>query len=296
MSRLLGIIASKRYLLMAALTCILVIVAAPPSRAEQAQAEVASGAANSEALRKAAQNPVASMISIPFQENMNFGIGPADRTQNVFNIQPVIPVNLTKDWNVIVRWITPIVYQPVSIRQTSGPPIQSSYSGLGDMLPQFYFVPAKKSKVIWGLGPEFLLPTATKTGILGQGKFGMGPTAVLLVQPRKWTLGVLVNNVWSIAGHPELPDVNQLSLQYFVNYNMKKGWYLTTGPTLTANWKAPSGDQWVVPFGGGVGRIMKLGPQPANLKVQFFGNAVHPAGASPWGMQLQIVLLYPKKA
>jgi hypothetical protein len=217
----------------------------------------AAGAENADSLRKAAQNPVASLISVPLQEN----------------------------WNLIIRWITPIIYQPVGT--------QTGFSGLGDMQPAFFLSP-KKGKLIWGVGPQLLLPTATKTGILGQGKFGLGPTAVVLIQPGKWTLGALLNNVWSVAGHPNLPDVNQFLLQYFINYNLQKGWYLTWQPTLTANWKATNGGRWVVPFGGGIGRIMKLGPQPVNVGLQLYGNAVHPPGGSPWSLRVQIAFLYPK--
>jgi hypothetical protein len=161
------------------------------------------------------------------------------------------------------------------------------------MQPAFFISP-KKSKVIWGVGPQLLLPTATKTGILGQGKFGLGPTAVVLVQPGKWTFGFLANNVWSVAGHSNLIDVNQFLLQYFINYNLQKGWYLTWQPTLTANWEATSGNRWVVPMGGGIGRIMKLGAQPVNIGLQVYGNAVHPPGGSPWSLRFQIIFLYPK--
>jgi hypothetical protein len=130
----------------------------------------------------------------------------------------------------------------------------------------------------------------------------MGPSVVVLVQPTHWTIGFLANNVWSVAGHANFnpdgtvnkPPVNQFLLQWFVNYNMKKGWYLTTSPIVTANWRANDGNVWTVPFGGGVGRIMKLGFQPVNITAQFYGNAVHPAGASPWGVRLQFVLLFPK--
>jgi hypothetical protein len=261
----------------------------PPAQG-QAQAPAAE---NADALRKAAQNPVASLISVPVQENWNFGIGPNDRIQNVMNIQPVIPLSIEKNWNLIIRWITPVIYQPVDVPQATGPAVQPGYYGLGDMQPAFFLVP-KKSKVIWGVGPQLLLPTATKTGILGQGKFGIGPSVVVLVQPNKWTLGFLVNNVWSLAGNSNFPDVNQFLLQYFINYNLQKGWYLTWQPTLTANWKATNGGRWVVPMGGGVGRIMRLGTQPVNLTAQFYGNAVHPPGGSPWGMRLQIAFLFPK--
>ncbi len=287
-------------LLAATLAFLLMGAAIPPVRAQEATPPPSTEDADK--LRKESQNPIASLISVPVQENWNFNIGPADRTQNVLNIQPVIPVSLGNNWNLVVRWIAPVIYQPFGVEQPpppSGgdpPPIQSGVYGLGDMQPTFFLSP-KKSKVIWGAGPILLLPTATKTGILGQGKFGMGPAFVALVQPGKWTVGVLVNNVWSVAGHPNdpnLPSVNQFLLQYFVNYNLQKGWYLTWNPTLTANWEMTNGGRWVVPFGGGIGRIMKLGPQPVNLGLQFYGNAVHPPGASPWGMRIAITFLYPK--
>ena len=251
---------------------------------------------NSEELRKAAQNPIASLISVPFENLTNFGIGPADRVQNVLNIQPVIPLSVSENWNLITRWIVPIIYQPLPVPQPPGPPVQlTGVSGFGDLNPSFFLSP-KKSKVTWGVGPTFVFPTATNTTFLGQGKLSIGPTVVALVQPEHFTIGVLTNNYWSVAGHSnhDKPAVNQFLLQWFVNYNMKKGWYLITAPIITANWRATGDNVWNVPFGGGVGRIMKLGFQPVNITVQFYGNAVHPPGASPWGMKFQFVLLFPK--
>src|SRR5271169_5428284 len=219
-----------------------------------------AAAVNSDALRNAAQNPVASLISVPVQENWNFGIGPANRVQNVLNIQPVIPLSLGKDWNLITRWITPIVFQPIPVAQPPGPPNQQTGAfGLGDLNPSFFLSP-KKGKVTWGVGPTFVLPTATNTTYLGQGKLSMGPTVVALVQPADFTIGFLANNYWAVAGHSNIdkPPVNQFLLQWFVNYNMKKGWYLVTAPIVTANWRASGDNRWVVPFGGGVGRVMKV--------------------------------------
>lgn len=267
-----------------------------PEGTQVATNETPAAAVNAEELRKQAQNPVASLISVPIQENFNFNIGPSDRTQNVLNIQPVVPFSLSKDWNLIVRWITPIVYQPLPVSQAPGSTLQTTgVYGLGDMNPSFFLVP-KKSKIIWGIGPTLVLPTATNTTFLGQGKFSMGPSAVVIWQPPHWTIGALVNNVWSVAGHSDIdkPAVNQFLLQWFVNYNMKKGWYLNTSPIVTADWRQSGDNRWTVPFGGGIGRIMKLGFQPVNITAQFYGNAVHPPGASPWSLRLQFVLLFPK--
>ena len=253
-------------------------------------AEEAGTAAAAEALQKATQNPVASLISVPVQDNTNFGVEPGYRNQNVLNIQPVIPVGVSKDWNLIVRWITPVIYQPIP--NAPGTPETGQY-GLGDMTPTFFLSPRKPGKIIWGAGPIFQLPTATST-YLGQGKLGIGPSIVVLTQPGHWTLGVLANNVWSVAGNGYRPDVNQFLLQYFINYNLSKGYFITWQPTLTANWEATNGNTWTVPFGGGLGRIMKIGNQPVSLTAQFYGNAVHPAGTPAWSMRLQIAFLFPK--
>ena len=238
-------------------------------------------------LQKATQNPISSLISVPLQNNSNFGVGPLDRTQNVLNIQPVIPVQVSEKWNLITRTIVPLIYQPDVIQRNLG------VMGLGDINPTFFLSPAKPGKLIWGIGPSFILPTATNR-VLGQGKWSAGPSVVALVQPGHWTIGALVNNVWNFAGRSDKPAVNQMLLQYFINYNLKKGWFTVLAPIITANWKASRGNVWTVPFGGGIGRIMKFGTQPVNLSVQFYGNATHPAGTSPWSMRMQLAFLFPK--
>jgi hypothetical protein len=260
----------------------------PPEQAKGEAQEPDTGASAGD-LAKAAQNPIASLISVPLQNNSALDAGQFNRTQNVLNIQPVIPVRISENWNLISRIIQPIVWQPFPAPQTTG-----GEFGFGDMNPTFFFSPAKPSKLIWGAGPAFVLPTATNT-ILGEGKFSIGPGLVVLTTPGHWVIGVLVNNVWSVAGDSSRPDVNQMLIQYFANYNLKKGWYIVTAPILTADWEASSSNRWVVPLGGGVGRVMRLGHQPVNLTAQFYGNAVYPAGGSPWGMRLQIQFLYPKK-
>jgi hypothetical protein len=257
-----------------------------PAATGQKPADPESDEDRTAALAKAAQNPVANLISFPLQNNTAFGIGPYERAQNVLNIQPVIPFHISEKWNLITRTILPVVWQP-----NDGP--TQGWSGFGDLNPSLFLSPAKPGKLIWGVGPAFVLPTATAEQ-LGQGKFSLGPSVVVLSTPGHWVLGALVNNVWSVAGPHERAVVNQMLLQWFVNYNMKKGWYFTTSPIITADWRAPSGNQAVVPFGGGMGRIMKIGFQPVNITGQFYGNAVHPAGASPWSMRLQIQLLFPK--
>jgi hypothetical protein len=261
------------------------------------------------ALAKATQNPVSSLISVPVQNNDNFGIGPYNRIQNVLNIQPVIPTHLNDKVSMIIRWIMPIIYQPAPgtanlevygiVENTpayfAATAVQNAagVSGFGDMNPTFFFSPAKPHKLILGAGPAFVLPTAT-SNVLGQGKLSIGPSVVALTQPGPWTIGALVNNVWSVAGSGSRSAVNQMMLQYFINYNMSKGWYLSVSPIVNANWKASPGNVWTVPVGGGAGRIMKLGFQPVNISASFYGNAVHPVAGSSWNMRLQIAFLFPK--
>jgi hypothetical protein len=239
-------------------------------------------------LQKQIQNPVASLISVPVQNNSNFNVGAAQRTQDVLNIQPVIPIRASENWNLIIRWITPVIWQPVPTEKNLG------VYGLGDMQPTFFLSPAKPGKLIWGVGPILQLPTATNRDT-GQGKLGLGPSFVALTQPGRWTLGVLANNVWSVAGSGGRPAVNQFLMQYFINYNLERGWFLSWSPIVTANWKASAGNQWVVPVGGGVGRVFRLGAQPVNVSAQVYGNAVRPSGASSWGLRLQMAFLFPKK-
>ena len=203
---------------------LLVSVAGGVSLAQQGPSTAPPAGASTEDLQKATQNPVASLISVPIQDNINLGVGPYNRTQNVLNIQPVIPTKLNDNWNLIIRVIQPIVWQPYPTQPTGG-----EY-GLGDMNPTLFLSPGKPGKVIWGVGPAFVIPTATNQ-ILGQGKFSLGPSVVALAQPGNWTVGALTNNVWSVAGSGGRPPVNQMLVQYFINYNMKKGWYLTSSPS-----------------------------------------------------------------
>lgn len=261
-----------------------------PAQAK-AEAQKPDAQATATDLAKAVQNPVASLVSVPVQNLTDFNIGPFARDRNtVLQFQPVIPIQLGENWNLITRTIGALVYQP-DIAQ----PHQGTF-GLNDINPSFFFSPAKPKKLIWGAGPTFLLPTASDD-VLGTGKFSIGPAVVALLQPGKWTLGVLVNNLWSVAGSSNRPDVNSMTLQYFVNYNLKKGYYITIQPIITANWNAPSRNAWLVPFGGGIGRIMRLGFQPVNLSVQTYVNAKRPdvLPSPTWQLKFQIAFLYPKK-
>jgi hypothetical protein len=238
---------------------------------------------DTEALARAAQNPVADMISIPFQDNIGFGYGPANKdTQNVLNIQPVIPLHVTEDWNVITRTILPIVSQPSF---TGG----AGTTGLGDLTVTAFLSPRSPGHLIWGVGPVASFPTATSPFTGSQSTWGLGPSAVVLAMPGHWVLGVLVNQIWSVAG----ASASQMLVQYFVNYNFEGGWYLTTSPILTADWNAAAGQQWVVPFGAGGGKIFRIGKLPFNGNVSAYYNAVRPDVGPEWTLRVQLALLLP---
>jgi hypothetical protein len=244
-------------------------------------------------LREAAQNPVADLISLPLQNNTNFNVGTLDNTQNVLNIQPVVPFTLNADWNLVTRTIMPVIYQPPLFVG------DSTDFGLGDLTPAFFLSPKKSTPVspgvnlVWGAGPVFQLPTATDKR-LGTEKWSAGPTFVALLLSKKIVTGFLINNLWSFAGDNGRPDVNAMTLQPFFNYNMPKGWYLTSSPIITANWEADSDNRWTLPVGGGVGRVFNIGKQPINAQLSYYYNLESPeftGGDSQ--LRLQWTFLFP---
>ncbi len=211
----------------------------------------ASAADDSETeLAKKTQNPVADLISVPLQSNFNFNTGTKDATVYVLNVQPVIPIKLTEDLNLITRTIMPIINQPSLFDG-----MESAF-GMGDINPSFFFSPSKSTSFIWGVGPTFTFPTATNR-LLGAGKYSLGPAAVALVMHGPWVVGALMNQQWSVAGWGH-KDVNAMLIQPFINYNLEHGWYLTSSPIMTADWTARASDQWTVPVGAGVGKLWLL--------------------------------------
>ncbi|MCK4569350.1 MAG: hypothetical protein KAT76_03615 [Bacteroidales bacterium] len=238
-------------------------------------------------LAKKVQNPVSDLISIPFQNNIGFNYGPEEKVFNVMNIQPVVPFSVGANWNLITRTIIPVVSMPELM------PSGNRTSGLGDINITAFLSPSKPKKLIWGVGPCILIPSATDE-MLGTGKWAVGPSFVLIHMSNKWVYGFLINNVWSFAGNGTRANVNQMVLQPGVNYNFKKGTYITMSPIITANWEAKSGNQWTVPLGGGFGKIVRWGKLPFNLSAQGFYNVVTPDYGADWTLRLQIQMLFPK--
>jgi len=244
-------------------------------------------------LRAAAQNPISSLISLPFK--FSFDNGAENGDANFLNINPVVPVNVG-DWNLVNRALIPIINAPGGVSGLSAIPNPTAGkrgTGLGDINYSMFVSPVKYDKVIWGLGPSVTLPTASKDH-LGSGKWSLGPTFVALGQPKWGSAGILLRQLWSVAGDSDRRSVSQALIEPFVNYNLKDGWYLVSDSVLTANWNANSGNRWTVPLGGGVGRLFKVGDQPINAKLEAYYNVESPTGAPDWTLSFQWTFLFPK--
>jgi hypothetical protein len=238
-----------------------------------------------EDLAKAAQNPIASMISLPFQNNSNLNFGPLEKTQNVLNVQPVYPFNLSENWKVITRTIIPIVSQPALT------PGQERTNGIGNTTFVPYFTPSQTGKALWGVAPVLVLPASNAS--VGSKAWGLGASAVVLAMPGQWVVGSTFTNVSSVNADPA-DKLNLFTWQYFINYNMAGGWYLTSAPIVTANWEASSGNKWTVPFGGGVGRVFRIGKQAVNSNIGAFYNVERPQFGPNWQVRFQFNFLFPK--
>lgn len=240
--------------------------------------------ASEEDLAKAAQNPVGAMISVPFQNNMTFGVGPDEEIMNVLNIQPVWPFSAGENWNLITRTVMPIISVPGD----------GGTTGLGDVVFSAFLSPAVPGDVIWGAGPVFSLPFATDDVLGGSEKWGIGPSVVVLKMSGPWVFGALANNIWSFAGNDDRGDVNQMLLQPFVNFNMPGGWYVSSGPIITANWEADDDNTWTVPVGAGVGKVFRVGKLPLNGSVQGYYNLESPEGMGDTVLRMQLQFMFPK--
>lgn len=241
-------------------------------------------------LAKKTQNPVGDLVSLPFQFNFNSGGGYEDQTFFNLNFQPVVPIPLSKKTNLISRTIVPFVDVP-------GPSPYARTGGIGDIQEQLFFTPRNPGRIIWGLGPMFSLPTATND-VVKTGAWAMGPTGVVLKMTGPWVFGALVSSVWTFADQPEGDfdaETNLFSFQYFVNYNFGQGWALTSAPIITANYDAPDGQKWTVPFGVGITRTTAFNGRPMSLGAQFYGNVEHPDAAAATQFRIVISLLYPNQ-
>lgn len=241
---------------------------------------------SAEELAKKLANPVSSLISLPFQNNSDYGIGTRKGSRNTMNVQPVVPMGISKDLNLIARWVQPIISQYNITGEGQ------SQTGLADAVVSGFISPKEaKNGFTWGAGPVFLLPVATNNAFASK-QFGIGPTAVALKQANGWTYGALVNQIWGIAGGEGRPKVNQFFLQPFMNYNWKSGAGLGGAFEYTHSWTGGTNTLWFIPTVSG---LTSLGKQKVSLAFGPRFNLAAPDGAkASMGWRAVAAFLFPK--
>lgn len=240
-----------------------------------------------EELAKQLNNPIAALISVPFQLNWDDDIGPTDEGGRfVLNVQPVIPISISEDWNLISRTILPFV------RQNDVPP-GNDESGIGDVVQSLFFSPKQPTAGgwVWGVGPVFMIPTATDD-LLGTEKWAAGPTAVVLKQQNGWTYGALANHLWDFAGDNDRADVNATFLQPFLAYTTPRFTTFTLNTESTYDWE---NEEWSVPVNLLATQLFRVGKQPMSLQFGLRYWLDSPAAAAEgWGLRLTYTLVLPR--
>lgn len=259
-----------------------------PATANIASPDAGNGS-NETALAKKLQNPIGDLYSVPFQNNINFNYGPHDGTQDNLNFQPVIPVHINEDWNVILRAVLPMVWQP-TLQPAKTVPFGTAATAFSAFLS-----PSKSvDGWLWGAGPVIQVPTISSAA-LGSNVWGAGPTAAIVYMEGPWVAGALANAIWSFGGTPGLggTSYNSFLVQPFVNYNFGGGWYVTSSPIITASWPAVRNKAWTVPVGGGVGKIVRIGGKlPVNLSLSAYYNAERPQFGATWNIRTQVAFIF----
>ena len=260
---------------------------------------LSASAESAEELAKKSQNPVGNMYSVPLEVWHHNGLGLKEEgSANALFLRPVVPVAIG-DFNLINRFIIPYLgIDPnagTDLGGISTEPSLEKQTGLGNIQYQAILSPADAGAVIWGLGGVVEFPTNSES--LGSDNYSAGPVALVLSMPGDWVFGTLIQNMWSIGGSSDPDqDVNKLIWQYFVNYNFSDSWYLTSTPIMTADWTKESGEQWTVPVGGGLGKLMKFESfPPLDIKLQAFYTVVRPTGGPEWSAMFSVKLILPKQ-
>jgi hypothetical protein len=267
-------------------------------------AHQAFAANKADELAAESMNPLSTMIAVPFESNVLLNVGPSESTAFVLNIKPVFPTRLG-NWNLINRITAPIIYSEGQEFETAtridwggGNPASlgtGSAFGIGDITYQGFFTPGKSSGTTsWGLGGSIVFPTHSKARF-GTDKWSVGPAVVVISQLKKWFLGMIAQNVWSVAGDSDAPDVNSFYIQPTVNYKLGNGYYLTSAPLITANWESEPGNRWAVPIGGGVGRLMRFSGQAVAIDAGAYYYIEHPEHNPDWYIQVLVNFLFPKR-
>ncbi len=239
---------------------------------------------------KEAQNPLGNIISMPFQNNTDFGYGPYDKTTNTLNIQPILPFSIgAKGWVLINRFIIPFPKTVPDISTENGP----STTGLGDITYSVYMSAPTMGKWTIGPGAVTVWPTATDDA-LGSNKFSAGPSGIIVFSDPSFMLAGIISQWWSVGGKSEAKEISTFYFQYIFTYFLPKKWYVLSAPINLADWTAPEGQKWWIPVGGGGGKMFNIGKIPMDVQVQAFYYAVKPDNGPDWGMRLQLKFIFPK--
>jgi hypothetical protein len=265
----------------------LALFAATTTLAQQAGGGKPTGQ-DAEDLAKKLSNPISDLVSVPFQFNWYQNVGPLELSTFILNVQPVIPLELNDHWNLILRIIVPFIGQPPLFNG------DVSTFGVGDITTSFFFSPRNNSGFTWGVGPVFETPSSYQPTI-GSGRYSIGPTAVALQQTGKWTIGVLWNQVWSVAGDRRREDVNEMFLQPFVAYQATHTVTFTATSESTANWEAAGDDRWTIPLLFDVAKLDKFGPFPASYQFGLAWFPAHPTIGPSWNIRAAVIILLPEK-
>jgi hypothetical protein len=257
--------------------------------AQETGPEGGSGASAASDLAQQLSNPVADLVSVPLQFNFADGVGPDDATRTILNIQPVVPFGLNEDWNLITRWIMPVVSQP-SLGAGVGPS-----SGMGDIVFSTFFSPRNSGSLTWGVGPVLSLPVSPDPA-LGSGKWAAGPTMVALKQAGPWTYGFLANYLWSFGDATNAPrsDVSSGFVQPFLAYATPDGVTYSVNSETLYNSKASSGNKWTVPINFNISKITSFGPFPFSVGGGFGWYAEAPNGGPDWQLRANFTLILPR--
>jgi hypothetical protein len=279
----------RRITLLLLLALGVLICAGPVAAADSSQAKSAAPAGGDDentALAKQAQNPVADLITLSMQNNTFYEVGPKENTQNVLLVQPVIPMNLNKDWNFIARPIVPLINQPAMTNA------QDREHGLGNIQFQGFFSPKEPvGGWILALGPYFEFPSNTDSQ-LGADMWSGGPAFAAIKMTGPWVLGGLFTHLWSYAG--DEAENNLTGFQPIVNYNFGEGFYASYSPVINYNWSADSDDALTLPLGIGMGKVFAIGKQKINAKVSAYKMVERPTNGAEWQLQILFNFLFPK--
>ena len=244
-------------------------------------------------LAQQVNNPIANLISVPVENNWDFGIGTAHANKYLANIEPVIPFSMNEDWNLITRTVVPVIDRQALANSPNAPAsLRHNQSGLGDIVQSFFFSP-KKGIDGWivGAGPVGYYPTATNNA-LGSGKWGGGPTFVVLRQERGFTYGLLANQIWSVGGEQGRPNFSSLYLQPFLLYTAKSNTSISIDSESSHDWY---GNQWIVPINLQLKQLLRIGKQPIQFAVGYRYYVDRPTGDANWGLRFTVTLIFPKK-